>query len=228
MKLHHIRGGNLIDLENKNYTIGIGISLGNKWFTPENIVEQIKWALQYSKKEVVVYVADSIHTINIMVRSRKSLNAATKIVQQAGDQLFTQIKNLTKDLTEEEQKRLVFVKWDEMIDDKFTIKLEYLRSCYAEPGPFQEMIRKVVREHVSKEDRKFSEEDIHGLGSYIVEELPVCLSRVSMRNILVDAYTYPYDNKITQFTEQIQMGEIFPEIKEKVMDTEPKVFLEVR
>ena len=33
MELYKIRGGNKEDLENKKYTLSVGISLGNKWFT---------------------------------------------------------------------------------------------------------------------------------------------------------------------------------------------------
>lgn len=49
-----------------------------------------------------------------------------------------------------------------------------------------------------------------------------------MKGVVCDAFTYPFDGELPELTEKIQNGEIFPEIKENIMDTEPKVFLEVR
>ncbi len=228
LKLHNIRGGNKTDLEQKKYTIGVGLSLGNKWFTPENIIEEIKWALEYSKDKVVVYVADSIHAINISVRSRRSIESARRIAFREGEELFSKVKEGLKFLSDEQLNKISFVKWDEIVDGSFTNKLVYLRARYNESGLFQDTIHAIVRNHVSHEDRKFSDDDIHMLGSYIVEELPECANRVPMKGIIVDAYMYPQDNELVAFIERIQKGEVFPEIKEKIMDTEPKVFLEVR
>ena len=70
MELKKIRSGNKDLLINKEYNIGVGISLGNKWFTPENIFGLIEFSLEYTKRRVVVYVADTIHAVNIEIRER--------------------------------------------------------------------------------------------------------------------------------------------------------------
>jgi tRNA-dependent cyclodipeptide synthase len=228
MELINIKGGSEDVLNNKGYIIGVGISLGNKWFSVDNILDSIKWALRFSKKEVVVYVADSIHSINLIVRSRKSQSSALRIALKEGEELFEKIKEKIKELDQNDIERLVFVKWDEIVDEKFSDKLSYLRSRYEEKGVFQDAIHKIVRNHTAKEDRYFSDEDIHALGSYIIEELPECLTRVSMKGIVVDAYMYPNDNSIVELVEKIQKGDIFPEIRDRIMDTEPKVLLVVR
>lgn len=228
MQLHTIRGGSKEILENKGYTIGIGISIGNKWFNPDNIFELIKWSLDRSKNKVVVYVADSIHAINISVRSRRSMDTARRLALRAGENIFSSVKDKIKELPLEQINRLLFVRWDEIIDGAYSKKLEFLRALYQNNSLFNEAICNIVRAHVSNEDRKFSDDDIYKFGLYIIEELPECINRVSMRGIVVDAYAYPFDGELTRFIQQIQDGEIFPEIKENIMDTEPKVFLEVR
>lgn len=228
MELHTIRGGRREILENRGYTIGVGISIGNKWFNPDNIFELIKWILDWSKDKVVVYVADSIHAINISVRSRRNMDAARKLALKAGDEIFDSVKDKIKELSPEQINRILFVKWDEIIDDNYNRKLEYLRGLYSNNSLFKEAIHRIVMSHISKETRQFSDGDIDALGLYIIEELPECINRVKMRGIVVDAYVYPFDGELTKFIEQIQNGEIFPEIRENIMDTDPKVFLEVR
>ena len=50
MQLHKIRGGDKEQLEKGEYTICVGISLGNRWFTTENIIELIRWSLKIQQR----------------------------------------------------------------------------------------------------------------------------------------------------------------------------------
>ena len=93
MRLHKIISGELRKLENKEYQIGIGISLGNKWFTVDNIVELTRWCLDYSKDKVIVYVADSIHAINLEVRKQISREKAEKIADEMGDKYLNRSRD---------------------------------------------------------------------------------------------------------------------------------------
>ena len=223
-----MRGGNIADLEAKKYTIGVGISLGNKWFTPENIIEVAKWSLEHSTGKVVIYAADSIHAINLEVRNRISHEKALKQAERMSSELFEKVKVGLAGFDQNDISRLLFVNWDAIVDDNFNKKLEYLMDRYEKDPVFKDYIHNIVRSHTSKESRKFSEEDVDRFGDYIISEMPEFLTRVPMGGVVVDAYVYPHDNEVTKFAEDLQKGAIFPEIKNIIMDTEPKVFLEVR
>lgn len=229
MKLYSVRGGNKEELKNRQYNIGVGISLGNKWFTVENIVELVKWSLQYTRENVIVYVADSIHAINLEVRNRISYEKALEKTDKMGSDILEAVRiELSKQLTEEDYEKTVYVKWDDLVDDSFTNKVEYLKSLYSNNIDFKKSIHSIVESFVQKEQRNFSKEDINRFGDYIIQEMPEVINRVKMKGIICDAYTYPYDGELTRLVERIQEGKIFPEIIENIMDTEPKVFLEVR
>ena len=43
-----------------------------------------------------------------------------------------------------------------------------------------------------------------------------------------DAFVYPYDGEMVELSEKIQKGEISPEIRDAIIDTEPKVFIVIR
>lgn len=229
MQIYTIRGGTLEDLEAKRYTIGVGISLGNKWFTPENIVELTKWALVHSKDQVIVYVADSIHAINLQVRNDVSYEAALRKAKHKGSEVLEEVKLLIeRGLQEEARNRVVYATWSDIEDDAYKAKVKYLYEVYEQHPDFTLAIQNLVRGFTSKEERKFSETEINRLSHYILEELVECVSRVPIKNIPCDAYAYPYDGELSVFVEQIQKGEIFPEVRDKILDTEPKVFMEVR
>jgi tRNA-dependent cyclodipeptide synthase len=229
MELHSIRGGNKEDLEAKKYNIAVGISLGNKWFTTQNIVGQTKWALAYTREYVVVYVADSIHAINIEVRNRVSSHRALTIALNKGAKILEDAQAaLVKELSSTDFARVHFARWEELETKEYESKTHYLYTLYAENDSFRSKIHSIVRSYTTKEEKKFNDDEIHRLGMYIIEELPELICRCPIRGLMYDANAYPTDGEVLKLVEEIQLGKIFPEIKKKILTTEPKVFLEVR
>lgn len=229
MELYRIRGGTEAELQAKAYAIGVGISLGNKWFTSESIVELVKWSLPYSRGPVIVYVADSIHAINEEVRSRITPQRAMGRALRKGEKILGEVKEiLDKVLSVEDRGRVVYVTWNEIVDAAYEAKMAWLITHFHQYAPFAERIKTIVRNTVSKEERQFSEEEIDKLAMYILYEMPELLVRVPMKGYECDAFVYPFDGELAELAENIQKGVEFPEIKERIIDTKPKVFLEVR
>lgn len=229
MDLHSIRGGTREALEKRQYNIGIGISLGNKWFTPERIADLIRWALPRTREDVVVYVADTIHAINLSVRSNSmSPSRALRIVKQQGQDLLSAVqKEVATAFSIEESNKIVYRTWDDLSNDAYKKKVAYLYDFYRSNRDFRKYIVDIVQQWTSKESRAFSETELEQLGTYLLEELPELMCRVPMRDRICDAYVYPFDGLVVELTEKLQRGELFPEIRENIMDTKPKVFLEV-
>lgn len=229
MKLRQIRGGSIEELSDKLYTIGIGISLGNKWFTIENIGDLIGWSLSYSKDKVVVYVADTIYALTIEARNGKSATAAQVYSKKKGRKLLEEIKNEMKSLfSPDELSKIIYANWDQLVDRAYQNKVDYLYLLYKNNEDFREAILALVKEHISSEKRSFSEKALEKMAHYILEELPELIARVPIGGVKVDAHIYPFDGALAGFVEKIQIGEAFPDIRKNILDTEPKVFLEVR
>lgn len=229
MNLHKIRGGTIEDLEAKKYRLSIGISLGNKWFTVPHIIELIRWALSYTHENVVVYVGDSIHAINLEVKKKITREKALEIATKIGAELLENVKEEVKtSFSAEDIEKIKYAKWNDLTDDLYKSKTKYLHDLYESNESFRNTIQPIARNTVAKIGQSFSEEEIHHLGTYILEELPHLINRVQIAGIMCDAFVYPYGGEIPQLVEKIQNGKKFPEIKENIMDTEPKVFLEVR
>lgn len=229
MQLYKIRGGTIAELDAKLYNIGVGISLGNKWFTPIHILESVQWSLVHTRKNVIVYVADSIHAINLEVRNRRSREASLKTALRLGQELLEQAKTIVSaSISPTDNERVYYAHWSDLTDDRYNKKVNHLERMYANDDVFRQSILSLTQELTSKEARIFSKASIARLGGYLIAELPELISRVPIAGQECDAYTYPYDGPVTKFAEDIQNGIIFPEIKNVVLDTKPKVFLEVR
>lgn len=228
MELYTIRGGNKKELEDRQYNIGVGISLGNKWFTPPNILLLTEWALKYTKEYVIVYVADSIHALNIQVRNRRTYEQSLAATLRAGDRILEQSKIVINDALDKNQtKQIVYAHWGDITNDAYNSKVDYLFGLYELNNDFSKTIHQMIEDMVKNEIRLFSKQDIHDLGKYLVAELPELVGRVQIAGYECDAYAYPYDGIVTKFAEEIQKGLIFRELRDKIMDTSPKVFLEV-
>lgn len=228
MQLYKVRGGTKEELYAKKYNIGVAISLGNKWFTAENVVSLTEWALEYTKEYVVVYVADSIHAINIEIRKRKSSTKAMEMAEKMSDAILEEIKLLAETrLSTSQLSKIYYEKWNGLFTPAFQEKLNWLNSKYETDEVFRKTIINLVEGFTSNESKNFSEEDKIQLGTYIIAELPELLGRTPINGRSFDADAYPYDGKLAEFVEDIQKGELFPDVKDKVMDTEPKVFIEV-
>jgi len=229
MELLKVRGGTEEELYQKKYTIGVGISLGSKWFTAENIVGATRWALEHTRDVVVVYVADSIHAINLKVRKRISYEKALKLSMEMGNEILSEVEeSIKRQLPAKYISRIKFSRWAGLLDEKYIAKKDFLYEMYEKDVAFKNAIRNLVRNYVSKDKRSFSDGEIDYLGTYILEELPEVMCRVQIDGIACDAYAYPFDGELTKLVEKIQQGDVFPEIKERILDTKPKVFLEVR
>ncbi|MFA5996224.1 MAG: tRNA-dependent cyclodipeptide synthase [Candidatus Paceibacterota bacterium] len=229
MELYKIRGGSKAELQARKYNIGVAISLGNKWFSVENTAELVRWALQYSRESVVVYAADTIHAINLEVRNRIPYDKAVRSATGKGREILSKVEEYIKiNFRPDEAEKVFYATWKDLDDSTYKRKVNYLYGLFESSVAFAEALKAIVRNQIAKEERKFSEEDVSKFATYILEELPECISRVPVRGIPCDAYAYPFDGELAQFVERIQQGEEFPEIKANILDTKPKVFFEVR
>jgi tRNA-dependent cyclodipeptide synthase len=207
MQLYSIKGGTEEELLAKKYQIGVGISMGNKWFTVDNIQGLVEWSLKYSKGLVIIYVADDIHSINLEVRKRISREKAQKLSYSMGSKILEEVRlALINNLDIKNFDRLVFARWKDLIDEDYISKTNYLYSIYEGDLLFRERIYQTVKSLIEDEERIFYEEDIHKLGTYLIEEFTEVLCRVKIAGNECDAYAYPYSGLVTELVDNIQQG----------------------
>lgn len=230
MELHTIRGGDKVALEEKRYNLGVGVSLGNRWFTTENIIGLIRWSLRYTREDVLVHIVDTIHAINIEVRRHGTSKARALLrAKRMGQEMLEDVRReAEKNFSPQEQSRIIYAMWDDITDENYRKKVEYLYDLYDSNSEFKSCIRSIMQKRVLKEGRVFDEKEIEYLGTYLLEELPEVIARVPIKGVVFDALVYPFDGEVMQLVDKIQQDMLFPEIKKNILDTEPKVFLEVR
>lgn len=227
MRLYTVRGGTREDVLAKKYNISIGISIGNKWFTPENVRDAVVWALQHTKNRICIFIADSIHGINVSVRKRLPIEKATALAVRQGHEILKKINLALECLSSDDLSRIDFCTWDEVETEAHIFAKEFLFSFYQSDIAFHSVIVDLVKDYVSKEKRKFSARDIDAFSMYILEELPELMNVTQLKGTIYGAYMYPYDTPLTQFVEKLQEGTVFPIVAQTIL-RKKKIFLEVR
>ncbi len=72
------------EIQSKKFNIFVGISLGNKYFTKDNIKKYVLWALENTKDDVLVLIADKNHAINYEVFNDYTFERGLQVALRKG------------------------------------------------------------------------------------------------------------------------------------------------
>ena len=228
VKVGVIRGASEKEVKSKKFNLYVGVSIGNKWFTDENIKNQIIWCLKYSKNKIAILLGDSLHAINYEVRNRMPPEKAYQRAINEGNKYIHRINNIISKLSKRDQSRIFIVRWDDVKKDTFN--KEFIPFFYREferNKDFNREIKKIVLSFTKTEVKSFSNKEVDKLCEYILQELPELLHGFTYKRTYYNCYTYPFDNLLTQLVEKIQKKEIFPHFHKK-LGIKRNVFVELR
>jgi tRNA-dependent cyclodipeptide synthase len=210
------------DIENRNFNIWVGISLGNKWFTQENIKEYILWSLDHSKDGIMVIIGDTLHAINLEVLSTmKKETALAKAIKLGGEKLF-EVQKLIRELPESEQKRIEIARWDEVTDsDEYRNNFQVFKNEYATNDQFRNRILQIVKE--GRPDRqstisKLNQAKLDRLAEYVLNELPILVNGITSRitGHIYTAIIYPGISDLDYLKIGLNNKTEFPELANKL------------
>jgi len=219
------------EVESKKYNIWVGISLGNKYFTQENIEEFIKWALVYTKDDVLVVVADDIHAINIEVFNKRSMFGSLRLAQRKGIEKIEEVRGIVFNLSKEDQNRIHIAHWNEVINSKYhKFREDILFDEFKNNKPFHDYILEIIKEGRKDRIEKLNQKDFERLAEYILREIPVFINGVKYKTNegwkTYSLIVYPGLNKLDELLMGLQKQTMFPEIVSKIKITHEIAILE--
>lgn len=225
MQIKEILGVSKESILNKKYNIWIGISLGNKYFTKENIEEYIKWAVLYTKEKVLVVIADVIHAINLEVLdNRWSESAMTKALKM-GDIKYQEIEEIINRLPEDDKNKVHLVRWGEISEnDKYKNNLQLIKEEFKNNEEFHNYIIDIVlngRKDRAEKLASLPNEKLDRLAEYVLSELPYFINGVQGYgdDLIYTVLPYPGLNKLDELCIGLSTGTMFKELSEKLKPT---------
>jgi len=218
VKINRLIGATEEEVNSRKFNIFIGISLGNKWFTKENIKEYILWSLDKTRRDILVFVADGLHAINYQYKDHYSWERALGRAERVGDKYIEIIKEIINELPDEKKKLITLIRWADLENSEgYEEDQKIIYDEFENNLEFKEFILNIVRSSVSKiADRIFKDEEIEGLANYVLRELTLFLKGANYKGIRYDMHPYPSFTLINDLSEKMQSGEIFQELYEKL------------
>jgi tRNA-dependent cyclodipeptide synthase len=216
MKIENCYNCNTKDIESKKFNIVIGISLGNKWFSKENLTEYIKWALENTKKGVLILIADSNHAINYEVFRDYDKDKALNTALNEGRKKEKIIKRIIHNLPKETHSMINIAKWDDVRKSEYYIsKIKIIRKEFSENKEFYHFVMKMIKENLGERIEKFSKEKREKLADYILDEIPILL-KTEYKGEIYNLLPYPKDTLLNKLFVGLQNETLFEELAQKL------------
>ena len=209
------------EVELRKFNIFIGISLGNKLLTKELAKAYIEWALERTKENIVVLIADEIDVVNWMIfNSLDETSAGEKVSNKAQglDDMFSRaIKIIAREKDSTVKNRVKVIRWKDIKTDRFNKLLATLESEFETNLDFRNRILSFVKKYCELRKKSVVEADQVKLAGYILAELPTLLEGVEFNGVQYDMIFYPtyIDSGMSQFVLDIQNG-IYPDLLSKL------------
>tara|TARA_B100000745_G_C20154816_1_gene395726 strand:- start:9410 stop:10114 length:705 start_codon:yes stop_codon:yes gene_type:complete len=208
------------EVADKKHNIWIGISLGNNYFTKENIEEYIRWAFENTKEKALVVIGDSIQAINIEVLDSKNKGQAFRRAMKLGDKKYLEIQEIFAENPYLKEKVSV-VRWNEINSNPtYQKRLAFVSEAFLKNKNFHDCIINIVK--LGRKDReekiaKLSDKELDRLAEYILQEIPHFVDGVQG----YDEHTYtliPYPGltMLDQLFVGLNNKALYPELVEKL------------
>lgn len=202
------------DLQSRKFNIFIGISLGNKYFSKENIKDYLLWALENTKEKVAILIPDKIHAVNYEVRSKYSKERAGNLAFREGEKVKAVVENIFSEIEPEKRALVNILKWESIETNEHKCMVDILHKEFENNKDFRNSILEIVKENIQSE--KLTDSDYEKLATYPLEELPMLVSGIEYDGLVYDLLAYPGISKIDHLAIDLQEGKDFPEITKKL------------
>ncbi len=174
-----------------NHNMYLWISLGNSFFSEENIIKLLDFSLKNSKsKKIVILIADSIQIFNYIWIKKVSLEKAQDLVTKASQQKKYEIENIVQKFFSKENIEIIF--WDDISKTfEYTQQRNILQAEYDKKEKFYQEITNFVIEYIVWIWRTPNKRAVENSVQYILSELPFILGWIEWKNEYYTAYVYP-------------------------------------
>lgn len=204
------------EIKSKKFNIVIGISLGNRWFSKENLTEYIKWALENTKKDVLILIADSNHSINYEVFRDYDKDKALNTALKEGREKEKMIKRIIHNLPKETHSKIKIAKWgDARKSEYYLSKIEIIKKEFMRNKEFYNFVMRVIKENLGERIEKFGKEKRERLADYVLDEIPILL-KTEYEGEAYNLLPYPKDTLLNNLFIGLQNKTLFKKLAQKL------------
>jgi tRNA-dependent cyclodipeptide synthase len=208
------------EIKSKKFNIFVGISLGNKYFSKDHLEKYILWALENTKKDVAILIADINHAINYEVFNGLSPKKAIGKALRKGLEVETILKEIIETLPKNKQSLVKIAKWDALRNSQIYKKLfPIILDEFKNNTLFYDTIQKIIQESLKERVIGLEKNKLDKVAMYVLDELPILLCGFEFDGRIYDLHPYPGSSSLDDLWMNIREKKIFPNIAEKITST---------
>ncbi len=205
------------EILSRKFNIFVGISLGNKYFSQDNIKEYILWALENTKESVLVLIADENHAINYEIFNSYNRERALQLALRRGDETEALIKKIASSLPKDKQSMIQICRWEQAKESQYyKDKIKIVLDEFQENKEFHDFVVNIVRENLSSKIKDLNIFKLEKLSLYVLDELPLLLNGVEFQGRTYDLHPYPGLSHLDDLLMGLQSGTLFPQLAAKL------------
>ena len=211
----------------KQHNIIIGISLGNKYFSDTNIAMYLRWALDNTKEDVLVFTTDKIQAVNFEVLNEYSPARSMSVSLRKGNEVAKRVKAIVGNLPIAEQKKVHIITWEKVEQSAgYQSNLRAIWEEFGKNDQFRESVLRVVKEKWGDRAQPLTEEQYEKLAAYVLNELPMLVAGIELEDKIYDLLPYPGLGLVDELAAELQKGKLFTELSQKLIIKKPKATLD--
>jgi len=208
---------NQADIQAKNRNIFIGISLGNKYFSKENLREYILWALENTKDDVLVLIADKNRAVNYEILNGYTKDRALAVALRKGEEKKKETEEIISELPDPEKKRVSVITWEVAQKGDFYVRnIQAVLNEFETNEKFQKYILNILDENLGERTKDLTLEEKKKLAKYILDEIPPLLHGIEYDNKIYTLHPYPGFSSLDYLFEGLANKTLFPELAQKI------------
>jgi tRNA-dependent cyclodipeptide synthase len=205
------------EVESKKFNIFIGISLGNLFFSKENLRGYVLWALKYTCEDVVVMIADDIQAVNY--QTFKELNEEEALVKarELGEEKEITVRRIISVLPEKDRNSIKIIKWKDVASEEYSRKVGLIFEEFEKNEKFRKTIVGIVSSAFGDKMKDIDESGVLKLSEYVLNELPLMIEGLNYGNKFYSVMPYPRKTPLDDFILGVHDGRLFPELFSKII-----------
>lgn len=214
------------EVKSKKFNIWFGISIGNRYFTKNNIKQYISFGIDNTNDKLLILIPDELNIINYEVKYKYSKEKAKELALKQGEEYKRSILKILNTFPKEKQCKVIIVKWKDITFNNIEYQnmKNLLLKEFDNNQEFHRVIINIVKENVK--NNEFSDKEFSQLASYILDELPLFISSLKYEGNIFGLLIYPGIG-IDYLTIDLQIGKQFPELTKKLNIKTKAAFLEI-
>lgn len=169
----------------------LGISIRNKYFTPEAILAFARWGARHARESFALLVVDILQRINNEVFERAHAGKAIEKAFRQADPVLEHCRAAVAALPEDLRQKVVIVEWADLVDETYAENRRLVFEHYDACPEFRQFMARSVSQNLGGIVERLRDGDLDTLCQYILYEIPEFMRGFMHRGVHYNLCVYP-------------------------------------